>query len=57
MHLRIISSVFLIKMFDLWRKELKYTKELLLNHYRKKTCKILWGCRTCVARVKTVKTS
>jgi len=41
MHLRIISSVFLIKMFDLWRKELKYTKELLLNHYRKKTCKIL----------------
>jgi len=22
-------------MFDLWVKELKYAKELLLNHYRK----------------------
>jgi len=27
--------VFLIEMFDLRRKELKYAKELLLNHYRK----------------------
>jgi len=27
--------VFLIEIFDLWGKELKYVKELLLNHYRK----------------------
>jgi len=33
--LRILSSVFLIEMFDLPGKELKYAKELLLNHYRK----------------------
>jgi len=33
--LRILSSVFLIEMFDVWGKELKYAKELLLNHYRK----------------------
>jgi len=33
--LRILSSVFLIEMFDLWGKELKYAKELLLNHYKK----------------------
>jgi len=42
-------------MFDLRGKELKYAKELLPiiteNPY-----KILWGCRTCVARVKTVVT-
>ena len=31
----ILSSVFLIEMFDLRGKELKYVKELLLNHYRK----------------------
>ena len=30
-----ISSVFLMEMFELRSKELKYTKELLLNHYRK----------------------
>jgi len=36
MHLRILFSVFLIEMFDLRDKELKYRKELLLNnHYRK----------------------
>jgi len=33
--LLIVSSVFLMKMFDLPGKELKYAKELLLNHYRK----------------------
>jgi len=33
--LRILSRVFLIEMFDLQDKELKYVKELLLNHYRK----------------------
>jgi len=27
--------MFLMEMFDLRRKELKYAKELLLNHYRK----------------------
>ena len=32
--MRIFSSVFLIEIFDL-EKELKYAKELLLNHYRK----------------------
>jgi len=30
-----LSSVFLIKIFDLRLKELKYEKELLLNHNRK----------------------
>jgi len=30
---RILSSIFLIETFDLLRKELKYAKELLLNHY------------------------
>jgi len=30
----IISSVFLIEMFGLPGKDLKYAKELLLNHYR-----------------------
>jgi len=30
-----IFSVFLKKMFDLPGKELKYRKELLLNHYKK----------------------
>jgi len=29
--LRILSSIFLIEIFDLWGKELKYAKELLLN--------------------------
>ena len=33
--LRILSSVFLIEIFDLRGKELRYAKELLLNHYRK----------------------
>jgi len=33
--LRIPSSVFLMKMFDLLGKELKCAKDLLLNHYRK----------------------
>jgi len=33
--LRIFSSVFLIEIFDLLEKELKYTKESLLNHSRK----------------------
>ena len=33
--MRFLSSDFLIEMFDLWRKGLKYAKELLLNHYRK----------------------
>jgi len=31
----ILSSVFLIERFDLQGKDLKYAKELLLNHYRK----------------------
>jgi len=33
--LLIVSSVFLMDMFDLRGKELKCAKELLLNHYRK----------------------
>jgi len=33
--LRIVSSVFLIEMFDLRGRELKYANNLLLNHYRK----------------------
>ena len=33
--MRILSSVFTIEMFDLRSKELKYAKELLLNHYKK----------------------
>jgi len=33
--LGILSSVFLMETFDLRSKELKYAKELLLNHYRK----------------------
>ena len=32
---RILSSVFLIEVFELRSKELKYAKKLLLNHYRK----------------------
>jgi len=52
----ILSSVFLIEMVDLRDKDLKYAKELLLNHYRK-SVQILWGCRTCVGRVKTVVTN
>jgi len=32
--LQILSSVFLIEIFDLRGKELKYAKELLLIHYR-----------------------
>jgi len=34
MHLRIFSSVLQIEMFDLWVKELKCPKKLLLNHYK-----------------------
>jgi len=34
MHLRFSSSVLLIEMFDLRIKELKFQKELLLNHYK-----------------------
>ena len=34
-ELRILLSVFLIEIFDLLGEELKYAKELLLNHYRK----------------------
>ena len=33
--LLIVSSVFRIEMIDLLGKELKYAKELLLNHYGK----------------------
>jgi len=33
--LLLLSSVFVMEMFDLRGKELKYAKELLLNHYRK----------------------
>jgi len=33
--LRILSSVFMMEMFDLRDKELKYAIELLLNHYGK----------------------
>jgi len=33
--LRILSSGYLIEIFDLQGKELKYAKELLPNHYRK----------------------
>jgi len=44
--LQILSSVFLIEIFDLRGKELKYAKELLLIHYRN-PYKILWGCRAC----------
>jgi len=32
---RILSSVFAIEMFDLRGKELKYAKQVLLNHYKK----------------------
>jgi len=33
-------------MFDLWGKELKYAKELLLI-ITETLYKILWGCRKC----------
>jgi len=33
--MRIQSNVFLIEIFDVRGKELKYAKELLLNHHRK----------------------
>jgi len=33
--LQILPSVFLIEMFDLRGKDLKYSKKLLLNHCRK----------------------
>jgi len=33
-------------MFDLRDKELKYAKDLLLNH-EEKPYKIVWGCSTC----------
>jgi len=35
MHLRILSSVLLIKIFDFQGKKLKYRKDLLVNHSRK----------------------
>jgi len=34
-ELRILLSVFLIEIFDLLGEELKYAKELLLNHLQK----------------------
>jgi len=54
--LRILSSDFLIEMFDLWGKELKYGKELLLNHYGKS---VQDSARFAgpVGRVKTVVTN
>jgi len=33
--MRILSSVFLIEIFELRGNELKYAKKLLLNHHRK----------------------
>jgi len=54
--LRIISSVYLIEMFDLRGKELKYAKELLLNYYRKPVQNPR-GCSKCVSRFKTVVTN
>jgi len=36
-----------MEMFDLRGKELKYAKELLLNHYRKSLQNCM-RCRTCV---------
>jgi len=33
--LRILSSVYMMEMFDLPGKELKYAKELFLKHYGK----------------------
>jgi len=49
-HLWSLSSVFLMKMFDLRGKELKYAKELLLNYYRNEVA-------GHVGRVKTVVTN
>ena len=40
--LRILSSVFLIEMFDLRGKGQKYAKELLLNQYRKSVQNYMW---------------
>ena len=54
--LRSLSSVFLIEIFDLRGKKLKYAKELLLNHYRKSTTKF-YEVAGHVDRVKTVVTN
>jgi len=54
-YLRILSSVFLIEIFDLLGKELKYAENsfwiITENPYK------FWSCRTCVGRVKTVVTN
>jgi len=52
--LSVLSSVFLMEMFDFRGKELKYAKELLLNHYRKSTFYEVPGH---VGRVKNVVTN
>jgi len=44
--MRNLSSVFLIEICDPRGNELKYAKELLLNHHRK-SVQIPCGCRTC----------
>jgi len=41
-------------MFDLRSKELKYAKELLLNHYRKPVQNSVKLQDMCVGRIKTV---
>jgi len=54
--LRILSSAHLIEIFDLRGKELKYAKELLLNHY-KKSVQDSVRFAGHVGRVKTVVTN
>jgi len=54
--LQILSSDLLIEMFDLWGKELKYGKELLLNHYGKSVQDSVRFAGP-VGRVKTVVTN
>ena len=48
-------QVFMMKMFDLRGKELKYAKQLLLNHYRKSIQN--YGVAGHVGRVKAVVTN
>jgi len=53
--LQILSSVFLLEVFKILRKEPKYAKEFVLNYYRKSVQNP--GFVGCVGRVKTVATN
>jgi len=55
--LRILLSVFLIEMFDILVKELKFAKEMLLWIVTENTYKIVCAISTCVSWFETVVTN